>query len=246
MPAFVTANQDHLVRKRILILGTVAILGHLLGIIADLLSGFSPSTQVSLGNVTSLSLNNIAPLLAAKPLNEARIGHYLAILFIPLGLCGVYQVYQGLAPRQNKAALLVLLPGSLGLVYATFYHGTLAFVIGALQEGVDTPLLSYFNSLSEPLSTILLLADVSVSLSFVYVVLSRETHFQRWMAAVNPLTIQLALSLLIWITPHPVDQALWLTVFNLSLSIWYAVTTWTLARRPYRIASTRSSAAGAP
>lgn len=233
MPAFVTADQDHLARKRILVLGAVAITGHLLGLIADLFSGFSPSAQVSLGSVTSLALNNIAPLLAAKPLNEARIGHYLAILFIPLGLCGVYQVYQGLAPRQNKAALLVLLPGSLGLVYATFYHGTLAFIIGALQGGATASLLSYFNSLSEPLSTTLLLADVSVSLTFVYLVLTRETHFQRWMVAINPLTIQMGLSLLIWITPHPVDQALWLTVFNLSLSIWYVFTTWTLTQRPY-------------
>jgi hypothetical protein len=79
-------------------------------------------------------LENIAPLFITKSLAQARIGHYLAIFFIPLGLAGILQVFLASKPSQNKLAFTFLAMGVLGIVYATFYHGTLAFVVGALQQ----------------------------------------------------------------------------------------------------------------
>lgn len=226
--------------RHVILFGLVAIAGHLLGVLADVYSGFVPSVDAQLGPVTSLSLANIAPLLRAKPLAQARIGHFLAIFFIPLGLSGIWQVFTGLDPSRNKLSLVFLVSGMLGIIYATFYHGTLAFVVGALQaqplatggsSGINPiDLVEYFNSLSEPLSWVLLMADLLVSLLYVFLVWARPTSFPRWMAVVNPISIQLVLSLLILAAPHPVSQLLWLTVFNASLAIWYIVTTTVLSR----------------
>lgn len=229
-------------RRQMITLGVTAIVGHAVGMVADLASGYAPAVEIDLGSITSLSLDNIAPLLRAKPLDEVLIGHYLAIFFIPLGLFGIWQVYQGLKPQKNRFALPFLLAGTFGLIYASFYHGTLGFVAGALQaqeqalaaselaQEITRQGVLYFNSLSEPLGTLLLLVDLIVTLLFVFNVWFRETFFPRWMIAVNPLTIQGLITLAIWIAPHPLNQALWLTVFNLSLAIWYAATTFAYSR----------------
>lgn len=229
-------------RRRIITLGVMAIVGHAAGVAADLASGYAPAAEVELGAITSLSLGNIAPLLRAKPLDEVLIGHYLAIFFIPLGLFGIWQVYQGLKPQKNRFALPFLLAGTFGLIYASFYHGTLGFVAGALQaqqqalaagelaQDITRQSVFFFNSLSEPLGTLLLLVDLIVILLFVFNVWFKETFFPRWMIAVNPLTIQGLITILIWFAPHPLNQALWLTVFNLSLAIWYTATTFAYSR----------------
>ena len=229
-------------RRQVITVGVVAIIGHAVGVVADLASGYAPMVQAELGSITSLALENIAPLLRAKPLDQVRAGHYLAILFIPLGLFGIWQVYQGLRPHQNRLALPFLLAGTFGLIYATFYHGTLGFIARALQaqeqaltageraQDITDQSVLFFNSLSEPLGTLLLLVDLIVVLLFVLNVWFKESYFPRWMIAVNPLTIQGLLTLAIWIAPHSLNQALWLTVFNLSLAIWYTVTTVILSR----------------
>jgi hypothetical protein len=226
--------------RRFVLLGLTAVLAHLIGMAADVYSGYAPSVKAELGSFFSLSFENIQPLLRAKSLEDARFGHYLAILFIPLGLCGIYQVYLGLSPRRNRLASAFLVPGVLGVVYATSYHGTLAFLTGALQTpfesadstGMDVSyrLVTYFNSLSEPLGVVLIVADIVVVSAFVFNVLYRKTLFPIWMAAVNPLTLQMLLGLLMLVLPHPVDQFFWVTIFNGSLSLWYALTTWVLSR----------------
>lgn len=229
-------------RRNVIILGALAVFDHLLGIVADVGTGYAPSIQTDLSSIASLSLANIAPLLQAKSLNEVRTAHYLAIIFIPLGLFGVWQVYKALLPGRNRLALPFLLVGGFGLIYATFYHGTLGFIAGALQAqravaamGEPAPesvraMLSFFNSLSEPLGSVLLLADLAASLLFAGTVWFGDTRFPRWLAAVNPLTLQMVISLLIWFAPHPLQQLLWLTVFNLSLALWYVSTTTILLR----------------
>jgi hypothetical protein len=231
------APSSLLTSKQIIILGGLAMLGHGLGIVADVATGYAPAVETNLSRISSLALENIAPLLRAKPLSELIIGHYLAIFFIPLGLFGIWQVYQGMNPQHNRPAALFLLTGAFGLIYAAFYHGTLGFVAGALQAqegmatGVGSEMVDFFNLLSEPLGKVLLLVDVSVSLLFAAIVWLRRTSFPRWMAVCNPLTIQLILLIFVWLFPHPLSQLLWLTIFNLSLVLWYLTTTITLLVR---------------
>jgi hypothetical protein len=227
-------------RKGLIVLGLIAIGGHLVGVAADIYSGYVPSVDVQLGSITSIALENIAPLFITKSLAQARIGHYLAIFFIPLGLAGILQVFLASKPSQNKLAFTFLAMGVLGIVYATFYHGTLAFVIGALQQSSfelggayvagANDFVDYFNSLSEPLGRVLLGADVLVSSLYVLIVLRGSTHFSRWMAAYNPVVIQLVLSSLILIAPQPLNQLIWLTVFNASMVLWYLGLTLVLSR----------------
>jgi hypothetical protein len=228
-------------KKWFFMLGAIAIFGHLVGMAADLYSGFAPSVDLSLGPITSLSLENIAPLFAAKDLAQALTGHYLAIFFIPLGILGIWQVVLGLSPKINWGTAIFLILGTLGIVYATFYHGTLAFITAIIQHqsavaGTDAVsladgLLKYANSLSEPLGTVLLIANFLVSGLYAVLVLFRKTFFPRWMAAFNPVSIQLALSALIWLLPQPLNQLLWLIVFNGSMAIWYVGTTRVLTKR---------------
>jgi len=227
-------------RKGLIILGLIAIAGHSTGVAADIFSGYAPGVDAQLGPITSLSLDNIAPLFVAKSLPHARLGHYLAIIFIPFGLTGILMVFLGLAPSENKLAYAFLAMGGLGIIYATFYHGTLAFIIGALQQssiefgsssGVETrQLVCYFNSLSEPLGQVLLIADMLVSCLFAFIVLRKKTHYPKWMAVYNPVVIQLALYISFLIAPHPLNQLIWLTVFNVSMVVWFVGLTIVLAR----------------
>lgn len=226
-------------KKLFLIFGLTAIVAHLVGIAADLYSGVAPEVNTSLGSITSLSLENIGPLFANKLLEEARIGHYLAIFAIPIGLAGIVQVFLALNPFRNRLALLFLIPGALGVIYGTFYHGTLAFVIGAVQletlqrelldGGSFTP-VTYFNSLSAPLGTVLLITDFLVS----GVLCHNHTDPTN---ALSPLDCrsQSHLDSVSNESAHsgstpPANKIVWLTVFKASFALWYSWTTITLLR----------------
>ncbi|WP_405220853.1 hypothetical protein [Lentisalinibacter sediminis] len=210
-------------KTALMLFGALAILGHCAGMATDVYSGFAAGVRIGLVSATSLSFEHVAPLFQAISLADARTGHYLAVLFIPLGIFGVLQIFAALNPRQHPETYALLLFGILTVVHGMFFHGSLAFVAGALQT--ESELLPYFNSLSQPFGKLLLAGDVLVSGIFVLIAAFRVTVFPRLFALWNPVLIQAALLMLIALAPYPLDHLLWLTLFNASLALWYLGTT---------------------
>lgn len=111
-----------------------------LGVVADLLSGYSLDGAGAITTEFSvLSLETLTTFLVSKPTSEVVLGHYIAILGIPLGLFGLWQVYQGIQPAGWALSRTVWFLGVFGYVTGTVFHSTFAFITFGVQATDAAP-----------------------------------------------------------------------------------------------------------
>jgi len=245
---------EFLRRNELRLAGIVGIVGTTVGVLADLASGYSLQGA---GEVTTafsvLRLSNLSPFLLSKPPAQVVLGHYLAILGIPLGIFGLWQVYRAIEPAGWALSRAAWFLGVFAYVAGTVFHSTYAFVTFGLQAAASAPpaaapamqtMLDRFALAFEPLA-LLLVGVLAVALALIFVAIaSGETRYPRWFAVANPLVIQAATGLLALFAPLEVGVFLVVTAFNFSLLVFYAASTAVLwnVRLP-SATSTRNDAA---
>lgn len=198
-----------------------------LGVAADLASGYATgATGEVLTPFSILALENLDPFLAAKPFGQVVAGHYLALVGIPLGLLGFWQVYVGVRPAGGPLPRLVWLLGAWAFVVGTVFHASFAFVIGAIQTG-DTSgaLLARYAAVFEPVGLLLVAAMGVTLLVLGYLVAFRETRYPRWFVALNPLVVQALTGVFALLAPEAVRIALVVTSYNLSVLVLFVAST---------------------
>lgn len=206
-----------------------------LGVVADLASGYSLEGAAGITTAFSvLSLENLSVFLASKPVAQVVLGHYLAILGIPLGLFGFWQVYQAIKSAGWGLSRSVWYLGVFAYVAGTVFHSTFAFITFGVQAAESAPpaaepamqtMLDTFELVFEPLG-VLLVGVMAVALTFIfYAIAFRETHYPRWFALANPLVIQAMTGLLALVSPLELRIFFTVTAYNLSLLVFYAVST---------------------
>lgn len=191
--------------------GLVGVVGMTLGVVADLASGYSLAGAVPITTAFSvLSLENLAPFLVSKPPAQVVLGHYLAILAIPLGLFGLWQVYRAIEPAGPALSRAAWFLGVYAYVAGTVFHSTFAFVTFGVQAAADAPpagqqavgtMLDRFALVFEPLG-VLLVGVMTVAFGLISVAIAfGETHYPRWFALANPLVIQAATGAVALVAP---------------------------------------------
>lgn len=229
------AVAEFVEHNRIRIAGLLGVLGMGLGVLADLASGYSLQGAADVTTAFSvLSLETLSVFLVSKPTTEVILGHYLAILGIPLGLFGLWQVYRGIEPAGRWLARGAWFLGVFGYVVGTLFHGTFAFVTFGVQAADSAPsaaeqtmwtMLERFALAFEPLALILvILMTVGFGLIFVAIAF-RETYYPRWFAFANPLIFQAVTGGVALLGPVELRVFLVVTAYNLSLVVFYALST---------------------
>lgn len=216
-----------------------------LGVVADLASGYSTHGAEAVTSAFSvLTLAGLEPFLASKPAGEVILGHYLAVLGIPLGLFGLWQVFRAVEPAGWWLSRGVWFLGVMGFVVGTTFHATFAFVTFGIQAAVATvpaaaqeTMLVRFGLVFEPLAW-LLLGVMGVAFGLIFVAIAfRDTHYPRWFAVANPLLIQAATGAVALVAPLEIRVFFVVTSYNLSVLVFFALSTallWNsrLQRRP--------------
>lgn len=222
-------------RNKILLAGLLGVVGNTLGVLADLASGYSLEGAANVTTAFSvLSLENLSLFLASKPPSQVVLGHYLAILGIPLGLFGLWQVYQAIQPAGWALSRTAWFIGVLTYVIGTVFHSTFAFVTFGIQAADGVPpagsqamqtMLERFGLVFEPLA-MLMVGGLVVGMGLIFVAIAfRETHYPRWFALANPLLIQGVTGAVALVAPLEVRVFLIVTAYNLSLVAFYALST---------------------
>lgn len=215
--------------------GLLGVIGMTLGVAADVASGYSLQGTTSITTAFSvLALENLEPFLLSKSTSAVVLGHYLAILGIPIGLFGFWHVYQAIEPAGWALSRSVWFLGVFAYVAGTVYHGTFAFITFGVQaadtalpgaDPVMRTMLERFALVFEPLG-MLLVGVMVVALSLIFFAIAfRETHYPRWFAFANPLVIQAVTGLLALISPLELRLFFIVTAYNLSLLLFYAMST---------------------
>ncbi|MFC7130510.1 DUF6796 family protein [Haloferax chudinovii] len=234
--------EGFLKRNELRLAGILGVVGMALGVLADLASGYSlDGTTVITTAFSVLSLENLSVFLLSKPTSQVVLGHYLAILGIPLGLFGFWQVYQAIKPAGWGLSRNVWYLGVFAYVAGTVFHSTFAFITFGVQAADTAPpaaepamqtMFDNFELVFEPLG-VLLVGAMAVALAFIfYAIAFKQTHYPRWFALANPLVIQAVTGLLALISPLELRIFFIVTAYNLSLLVFYAVSTALLWNSP--------------
>ncbi len=230
-------NQKKNENKPRVLLGFLGVLGHLAGVLADNFTAYSvQGVETFAGSpydLTSL-LENFAPLFLHKPHWHLVLGHYLAIFGIPVGAFGLWFVYQAFKPAAKGLSLSFLCLGFLTYFGGVVYHSTFGFVGTLLREKESASveiqemvsnMITQFKDFTVPLAMILITGILFTSILIVYAIAFRHTIFPRWMWVVNPFLLQLLFTLLTFVVPLELQVFLTISAYNLSLLIFYLVST---------------------
>lgn len=218
-------------RRQIRILAAVACGGALLGVVSDLLSGWSSGPH-AMATPFSVDLESIRGLYAAKARWEFVAGNFLGVLSIPLHMVGFVLVYWAVRPAGRGVAMVVLAGGCYFAALGSGYHGTFAFVGDILQSG-DVALQQKMLDYWLPWGGILIGGYTLLSLLLAALMLSGRTRYPRRAILVNPLVLVLLAAAVNGLLPellYGVRAFFAVTGLNLALFALYLATAhWLLA-----------------
>jgi hypothetical protein len=208
-------------------LGLVAILSGLLAIMADIVSIFTTTADLSQMGL-SLSLQNIGVLLVEKPNQQLVLGHYLAMLAIPVaGISVVTHTALGMLPAGRLPARLFFFSGLFVVSLGVAYHG----VFGAAGEVVkygDPDLIARVNAFFEPFGVVVSGLFLALVLSWSALILTGRSHYPRWTLYFSPLPVLAMSTTFAFLLPFPITAVrvfLMVTNMNLPITIWAVIST---------------------
>jgi uncharacterized protein DUF6796 len=126
---------------------------------------------------------------------DLNTGHFIGVLSAPLYLVGCWHIYLMLKPASKTWAMAAFLISAYGFVVGAVWIGSRAS-IGTLANLPDTiqiqMLIELYQFRYETLLTVIRLTTLVLSLIFIGLVLTGKSHYPRWVAIFNPITLILA------------------------------------------------------
>jgi hypothetical protein len=148
---------------------------------------------------------------------------------------GLWHAYRALRPAGEKLSSVILALGTFGYVIGVSFHTTFSFLGSALRsasaagggqtERAFWDLIATFEDFTVPLALIFIATMLVVSALILFAIAFRETCYPRWVSLLTPIPVQLVLTLLALVVPPPIRALLIVTAYNVSLLVFYAVST---------------------
>jgi hypothetical protein len=126
--------------------------------------------------------------------SDARLttGHFLAVIGIPLYFVGMWHIAQMLKPAGEKLSKIFFLIGSFGFLYGGMWMSSRAS-IGSLVHYPEliaaTNLVELYQFRSETLLQVIRVTTLMISGIYVYMVLTGNSRYPKWMAATSPIVL---------------------------------------------------------
>jgi hypothetical protein len=218
--------------RNIQIIGSIALLGAVGGVMADLFSAWSNAPN-TMDTAISIEIQSIRGIFLDKPRWSFVLGNYLGILFIPLHMFGFFLIYLALKPAGNIKALNFLILSFYLVAIGAGFHGTLAFVGDTIQSGNDE-LLSKMLPYWQNWGTAMIVGYLTISIYLLVLNVSGNTMYPRKSALLSPLTLLIISSAIIALLPerfYGSKKFLAVTGLNLPLFIFYIPTLMILFRK---------------
>ena len=162
-------------------------------------------------------------------------GHFIGVLGAPLYLVGMWHIYLGLKPFNQKAAFILFLISSYGFVLGAVWMGSrsgialLAQANAAGQSDTFQMLIDYYILHSETLLQIIRITTLLTSVGFIGMVLTGKTLYPRWMAIFNPI-ILLILSFVLFAVAPELGKYTLPIALNVGYFLFFTISTVLLAK----------------
>ncbi len=200
--------------------GIIALIGSALGACGDVLLLYNPDVSYLTGDYSFMV--DISPV-------RLVCGSFLGVLFIPLVLFGLWQVYQLIYERHPGIA-------KLGFGIA-IYFCCIGVVVHAMFGAMGLAIkqenflyLNYLRLLLDTFSGLSVLLHVLVSAIFSMAIFRKPSSLPIWMVYCNPVSIYIALASTYLFFP-PLGSILAPAAFNLSYFVYFGCSTWVIYRQ---------------
>lgn len=171
-----------------------------LGLIASILVGLGEYLLHYSPNILEFSTNY--EFFKFVPINNLTIGHFLAVIGLPLYFAGYIHIYRMLKSGNETLARIVLGFGFIAFAVGGIWIGSRASIgnIVHLKETMSVinyqNLLDHYTNHMEILVKILRIVIATLSVVFAITILKGNTNYKKWMAIFNPIVILLLLVLI--------------------------------------------------
>jgi hypothetical protein len=146
------------------------------------------------------------------------------MLGIPFYFMGCWHIYQMLRPANNRLAFIAFLIAGFGFMMGAVWLGSRAS-IASLQHYPElmaqTNLVSLYETRYETLLQVVRSTTLILSAIYVYLVLKGETRYPKWMAALNPFVLILAIFLVYAMAPA-IGKYLMPIALNVAFAIFFS------------------------
>lgn len=129
------------------------------------------------------------------PMENLKIGHFIAILGIPFYFAGYLHIYRMLKSGNENLAKTVLALGFIAFtvggvwIGSRGYLGTLVHLKNEMSAETYSKIIANYNSFLEILVQILRVVIALLSIAFSWAILKGGTLYQKYMAFFNPIFI---------------------------------------------------------
>jgi len=204
--------------NKLYITGLLGILASILVGIGEYLLHYDPLARFSEGGF--LFLQGISD-------QRTTVGHFFGVFGATLYLVGSYHIYLMLRPASERAAFSAFLITAFGFIVGTVWIGSRAS-ISALMQLPQTPevlhLVELYELRYETLLTVIRITTLILSVIFIWLTLSKRTHYPRWMAVFNPIVLIL-LSFLTFVIAPQLGKHLLPIALNVAFLIFFTLST---------------------
>jgi hypothetical protein len=139
-------------------------------------------------------------------ISDARLtaGHFFAVVGVSLYFVGMWLIAQMLRPAGVKLSNALFLIGCFGFLYGAMWMSSRAS-IGSLVHYPEliagTNLVALYELRSESLLQVTRITTLVISVIYVYMVLTGNSRYPKWMAATSPVVLLLLNFLIYLIAP---------------------------------------------
>ncbi|MGH1334581.1 MAG: DUF6796 family protein [Aureispira sp.] len=185
-------------KKHFLISGFMGLLASIIVGLGEFYLHYSPQV---IGNAANYHFFKFVPI------EHFPIGHFLAVIGLPLYFAGYYHIYLMLAKGNQRLASIVFCLGILAFTVGGFWitsRGFLGVIVHQEQhipQGTFQTILDSYTLLSESLVQALRVIVLLLSLFFAAAILKGGTYYNKSVALFNPFFLLLVVFLVYYISP---------------------------------------------
>ncbi|MFN8382629.1 MAG: DUF6796 family protein [Anaerolineales bacterium] len=220
------------------ITGLLAILGAILYAIGDT---FLLANKVDINHYPKLvpfkKLLSDTEKFVSIPSGKMMWGALLGVFSTPLIMAGFWHIYEGLSGANQILRAIIFFLFVIASVTGAFVHGSFFYAgeyvkaLNAVSEDSQNVIVELFNRHRQVLIITyapLLIMVIIASGLFSMAVITSQTLFPAWMAAINPVTMTIVWLLLKRILPAFMTDPLEGAGFNVAYFVFFVCTTITL------------------
>jgi len=225
------AQDLPLKHRTIWIFGSLAILGGLLSVLADVSSAYI--ADHSMDSAFSVGFSSVIEILRNKSPSDHLIGSLLGQYFIPFHVLGLILMYSALAPANILLARTTFAIGAYATIIGTSLHASLIYAAAVARDN-NPETVAQVGRFFDITAYSLVFAGLVLVLLVAILILSGKSLYPRCTVLLSPLGYMVVTTLALSTVPileGPIEAFIAASGFNLPFTVFHATTMIVLLRQ---------------